>query len=175
MWTPHFDGQSRHSGRKFFNLGKKYGPRKRLSESGDPVASFYFNLEVSGITICHFQEVSGLTWETEILSHKEGGLNDYEHKLMGQTKFSNLVLKNGMTNSRDLWNWRMKVLSDPASARKDGSVVLLGFKDGSKFEIQRWNFFRGWPVKWDGPQLSGTANAIAIETVEIAYDRLEVG
>lgn len=172
MWTPQFDGTNRHSGRRFNNLGPKGGPRKRFDVGPDPAVAFRFKLEISGVTIAHFQEISGLTYETEVFPYREGGLNTHEHKLMGQAKFTNLVIKNGMTNSRDLWSWRMDALNNRAAARKDGSVVLVG-SDGA--DIQRWSFTRGWPCKWEGPQLNSNQNAAAFEKIEIAYDRLTVG
>lgn len=171
MWTPRHDGTNRHSGRKFNNLGPKGGPRHRFG-TGDPAFSFYFKLEVTGIVIAHFQEVSGLTWETEVVPFKEGGLNEYEHKLFGQTKYTNLVLKNGVTDNRSLWQWRTQAINARSQARKDGSITLLGSRGE---QLQRWNFFRGWPCKWEGPAFNGGQNALAIETVEIAYDRLEHG
>ena len=38
----------------------------------------------------------------------------------------------------------------------------------------RWNFFHGWIAKWEGPALNAQANEVAIETVEIAHERLEL-
>lgn len=37
----------------------------------------------------------------------------------------------------------------------------------------RWNFVRGWPAKWEGPALNA-ASEVAIETLEIAHEGLEL-
>jgi phage tail-like protein len=40
--------------------------------------------------------------------------------------------------------------------------------------VLRWNFVRGWPAKWEGPALNAKANEVAIETLEIAHEGLEL-
>jgi phage tail-like protein len=167
MWSTEFDGTNRHSGRRF---NVTTGGGRYQFKGPDPYCAFRFKIEVNGVTIGHFQDVSGLTWETEVVEQPEGGLNDRLHKLMGQTKFTNLVLKNGLTNSKELWNWRMGVLNSRSNVRRDGYVVLT---DEGGNELARWNFTQGWPSKWEGPALSAGSSAITVETVEIAYNTLE--
>ena len=48
-----------------------------------------------------FKSVSGLRYETEIVPVREGGANDTTFQLVGATKWSNLVLKQGFTGSSD--------------------------------------------------------------------------
>ncbi|MBM4319851.1 MAG: phage tail protein, partial [Deltaproteobacteria bacterium] len=43
----------------------------------DPYASFRFKVESLGITEAHFMSVSGLSVSTEVVSQKEGGVNDH--------------------------------------------------------------------------------------------------
>jgi phage tail-like protein len=75
-----------------------------------------------------------------------------------------------MTDDTDLYTWhRQWADGDPAAPRKNGSIVLL---DRQGQEKARWNFFSGWPSKWTGPMFSAEANDIAIESLEIAHERL---
>ena len=55
--------------------------------------------------------------------------------------------------------------------RRSGSIVLL---DEAGKQVLRWNFVRGWPAKWEGPDLNARANEVAIETLEIAHEGLEL-
>ncbi len=166
MWTPSFNGTNRHSGRQFNNSP---GAGRFRWKGPDPYCAFQWKVEIDGLTVAHFQEASGLSVQTEVVKHREGGLNDREHMLMGQTTYTNIVLKNGMTNDPSLFNWRAQVDSPGrASARKNGSIVLL---DGLTGELVRWNFVRGWPCKWEGPTLTGQS-AISIETLEITHEGL---
>mgnify|MGYP001942652240 CR=1 FL=1 len=166
MWTRDFKGTNRHSGRQF---NARTGEERRRFRGPDPYAAFQWKLEIDGLVVAHFQEVSGLSIQTEVVKFREGGLNDREHMLMGGTSYSNIVCKNGMTDSAELYNWRAKVDSPGrASARRNGSIIML---DGKTTELLRWNFVRGWPCKWEGPTLTGQG-AITIETVEIAHEGL---
>ena len=165
MWTPDFDGMNRHGGRKY-NTGKG----RMYFKGPDPYAAFQWKIEISGVTLAHFQEVTGLVVQTEVVKFREGGQNDFEHMLMGQTTYSNIILKHGLTDNTALFKWK-ETTNDPFgrfTARRDGSIVLL---DGPTAELARWNFTRGWPCKWTGPTFTGQS-AITIETLEIAHEGL---
>jgi phage tail-like protein len=45
--------------------------------------------------------------------------------------------------------------------------------DGEGKAISQWNFERAWPCKWDGPAFTSSSSQLAIETLEIAYERLK--
>ena len=55
--------------------------------------------------------------------------------------------------------------------RRSGTIILL---DESGQPVLRWNFVRGWPAKWEGPTLNAKASEVAIETLEIAHEGLEL-
>ena len=38
----------------------------------------------------------------------------------------------------------------------------------------RWNFFQGWISKWEGPAPERRRDEVAIETIEIAHEGLEL-
>jgi phage tail-like protein len=136
----------------------------------DPYANFNFVVEIDGITEAGFQEVSGLSSELGVIEYREGGENITTRKYPGQVKFSNISLKRGLTDNVELYNWHKQWADgDPAAPRKNGSIVLRNRLGG---EVQRWNFFNGWPSKWTGPTLNATANEIAIETLEIVHEGL---
>jgi len=132
----------------------------------DPYVTYLFHVEIDGIAEAVFKECSGLEYETEVLSFEEGGVNDRVHKLPGRTKFSNLTLKKGMTQSSELWDWYMKVVQGKPE-RRNMSVVLF---DPSQGEVKRWSFESAYPIKWSGPSLKAEESAIGIETLEIAHE-----
>jgi phage tail-like protein len=134
----------------------------------DPYKSFNFLVEIEGITIAAFSEASGLESETAVIEYRAGG-DHLVRKLPGLTKFANIVLRSGVTQSAELWNWR-KAVVDGAVDRRDGSIVLL---DDRRNVAVRWNFHQGWPCKWQGPTLNAKSSDVAIETLEIAHEGLE--
>jgi phage tail-like protein len=85
----------------------------------DPYLAFCFRVTITDAGLNEstglFKSVSGLEVETEVVDFKEGGVNDYTHKLAGGTKFKNIVLKRGFSGS-EFTNWRKKWESDKPSA-----------------------------------------------------------
>lgn len=140
----------------------------RTGQRVDPYANFSFLVEIDGITRAGFREVTGFDSTVEIKEYKEGG-HDAPYKLPMQTKYSNIVLKWGLDDDREMYEWhRQTVLGNVQ--RKHGSIVL---RDRQGNEKVRWNFFNAWPTKYDGPDLNGEANDVAIETLELAHEKLE--
>jgi len=137
----------------------------------DPYLSFHFLVEIEGLVIGGFNEVTGLTVEVEVEEYREGGLNAYIHKLAGPVRYpNNLVLKHGLTDSDTLWNWHQDVASGNIQ-RKNGSIILL---DSAGEEQWRWNFVDAYPVRWVGPDLRAGSAEVAIETLELVHRGLSV-
>ena len=63
------------------------------SHVADPEGNYIFALEIDGIEIAQFLECSGLKSSTDIFELQEGGMNGRVHKLPGQTRWDNLVLR----------------------------------------------------------------------------------
>lgn len=140
-----------------------------IGDIPDPYGNFNFLLEIDGIGQGAFQECSGFDSTIDVIEHREGGENTTLRKLPGLTKYSNISLKWGMTEDRDLYDWHRKVVLGEIE-RKNGSIVLL---DRKGEEVARWNFVRAWPTKWDGPDLNAEGNDVAIENLELAHEGVE--
>jgi phage tail-like protein len=126
-------------------------------------------VQIDGIARAGFREVSGLDAATDSVDYREGDGGSIR-KLAGLPKFSNITLKRGITDDKDLWKWRQLVLDGMiGDARKNGQIILL---DDEGNEAAEWTFTAGWPTKWTGPTLNATGNEVAIDTVEIAHEGL---
>jgi phage tail-like protein len=144
-----------------------------MAETGqlvDPYINFNFLVEIDSIGQAAFHECSGFDSTIDVIEHREGGDNKTLRKLPGMTKHANIVLKRGITDDRDLWAWHLQVVNGGIN-RKNGSIVLLD-RTG-KQEVARWHFYRAWPCKWTGPQLTAEGNDVAIESLELAHEGLE--
>jgi phage tail-like protein len=137
----------------------------------DPYASFRFLVEIEGLVVGGFTEVSGLETELEVESYREGGLNAYAHELPGAAKYPRLVLKRGLTEADSFWRWYRDAARGKVD-RKNGSIVLL---DLTGQETWRWNFTDAYPVKWTGPQLRAGAAEVAVESLELVHRGLTRG
>ena len=140
-----------------------------LGKRRDPYGNFNFLVEIDGMIEAGFSEVSGLDMETQVSEDKEGGVNTYIHKLPTQTKYSNIILKRGITDSVELWQWQDKAAKGKVQ-RRSGSVILL---NESGEEKVRWNFKDSWPCKWKGPVFKADGDEVAIEILEIAHEGIE--
>jgi phage tail-like protein len=137
----------------------------------DPYKGFNFLVEIDGISIAAFCEVSGLTSETDVIEYRNGSdKTNTVRKLPGLTSYANIVLKRGVTQDTQLWQWR-KAIEQGTPDRRSGSIVLL---DDERNPVRRWHFTEGWPVKLEGPALNASANEVAIETIEIAHEGLRI-
>lgn len=145
-----------------------------MAETGkrvDPYDSFNFLVEIDGITRAGFQEANGFDSSIDINEYREGGDNTTPRKLPAMTKYSNIVLKRGVTDDSELYDWHLQwVQGDPEATRKNGSIVVLDRQGNEKV---RWNFFNAWPAKWTGPSFSAEGSDSSVETLELAHEGVE--
>src|SRR5215813_9058647 len=131
----------------------------------DPYSNFRFMVEIGGVSYGMFRECSGFSSEIAVTENSQGGVLVTE-KLPGRVKYSNIVLKWGLTDSRDLYDWHRAAVNGQIQ-RRNGSIVVL---DSTGQEKVRWDFTQGWPSKWDGPDFNAASDDIAVETLEIAHE-----
>jgi phage tail-like protein len=121
--------------------------------------------------VAGFSECSGIDASFEVMELKEGGVNSHTWKLPVRASFSNITLKHGVIFAYDdLWTWHHDWVQGQG-ARKDGLIVL---KDNAGEPAKIWKFKKGIPVKWSGPTLNAMQNQIAIESLEIAHEGLDL-
>jgi phage tail-like protein len=142
-----------------------------ITERKDPYRAFNFRIELDNTSVASFRECSGLTLTTDPVDYREGtDIPLSPRKLTGMTKFSNITMKRGYTQNEDLWNWYKNVLNG-VSDRRNGAVVL---QDEEHNDVLRWNFTNAWVCKWEGAMMNATSNDVAIETIEICPERIEL-
>ena len=141
------------------------------ADRNDPYASFNFVVTIGGLSVAGFSEVSGLDLTTDPIEYRNGDEDNTVRKLPGLKKFSNITLKRGYTQSKDLWNWRKQVMDGKIkNARKNGSIILM---DDEGNDAAQWDFVAAWPTKWTGPTYNATANEVAIDTLELTHEGLD--
>ena len=136
----------------------------------DPYKNFRFLVEIDGLNQAGFSECSGFGSEVEVIEYREGGEPTAVRKLPGRAKFPNITLKWGGTNSHELYDWHRAVLQGQIH-RKTGVIILL---DDSGAQAVRWVFTNAWPSKWEGPDLCAKGNDVAIETLVITCESIEL-
>lgn len=136
----------------------------------DPYKGFRFRVEIQGIQQMGFSECSSVGSHVEVVEYREGGEPANVRKLPGKVSYPDITLKWGATDNQELYKWHLDVAKGNIK-RVSGSVVQL---DDTGKEKLRWNFFNAWPSKWDGPAFNAKGNDVAIETLTLTCERVEI-
>lgn len=142
----------------------------------DPYSAFNFQVVVNGVfedggaVQGSFTGVSGLDVEIAPIEYRNGSEDTTVRKLPGLKTFSNITLERGVIGDLAFWKWIKSVL-DGRVIRADGTITLL---DESRQVVMVWRFRRAWPCRWTGPTLKATGNEVAIETLEICHEGLQI-
>ena len=120
----------------------------------DPFLSFRFRVEINGIERGGFTEVSGLQAEVEVFEYREGGVNEYIHKLAGPVRYaSNLVLKHGLMDADRLWQWERELLHGIID-RTNVSIILTDEagcsepSSGRLYTVDKHGYTDWVPIPW---------------------------
>jgi phage tail-like protein len=132
----------------------------------DPLRNFRFRLEIEGVQQAGFSEVSGFDVTVDPIDYREGTDPTHVRKLTGLTKYGNITLKWGVTDSLELHNWHRQIVNGDIQ-RKNIAIIVVNEagEDKARFEI-----VEAWPSKYDPTDLNAKGNEVAIETLEICNE-----
>ncbi|MBC7358714.1 conserved hypothetical phage tail region protein [Desulfacinum infernum DSM 9756] len=139
-----------------------------------PYGAFNFIVEIDGISVAGFSDVSGLNTEITVAEYREGTYPmNHVQKVPGIFKVGDVTLKRGIIDSKEFWDWIQQVRREGVGAQRNMSVVLL---DESHNEVQRWNLRGVIPLKWTGPTLAAKGGGdVAMEELVLSAEYLELG
>ena len=136
-----------------------------------PLPVFHFNVEWGGARI-GFSEVTGLTQENQAIEYRDGSFKEYSSiKMPGLRKFSNVTLKRGVVKAdNEFFRWLSTIKLNTVE-RRDVIVALL---NENHEPVMVWKLQNAFPVKVEGPGLKASGNEVAIESIELAHEGLEL-
>ena len=135
--------------------------------SPDPLRGFRFLLEIEGINSGGFTRVKGISREVKYESYREGGVNDYEHKLVTQVSYPVVVLERGLV-LEDLWTWALAV-ADGEITRK---TIWIRLQNEAGEKTWSWQIESALPVKWTASDLDAQSSSVVMESLELAHHGL---
>jgi phage tail-like protein len=144
----------------------------------NPYSNFNFVVEIDGAEIAAFSEVSGLDSENTPIEYREGAdATNAVRQLPGIEKYSHVTLKRGVTGSPALWNWRKEVRDGGSSFPPARNVVikLLDDTHNRGKPAMKFTLTNAWPLKITGPSLNAKGNDFAVEQLDLAHERMEIG
>lgn len=120
-----------------------------------------------------FSEITGLEATMQPKAIAEGGMNYGAHQRVGPVDFGTVVMKRGMTKSRDAWRWFQLVNLKASSAYRLN--VLIQMLDVNSKPVLIWKLLRALPVKYKMADLVGVrSNEVAIEELHLVHEGLEL-
>jgi len=125
----------------------------------------------SAVALCSgaFAECTGIeaTMEPKII--KAGGLNYGPAQRVGPVTFATVVLKRGMTSTRDLWNWFQLVAGGAYSYRLSAEIEV---RNSAGEPALTWGLARALPVKFKAADLNARGTEVGIEELHLSHEGL---
>ena len=103
--------------------------------------------------------------------HHEGGVNDQQRISLGQTSFSDITLKRGMTDDSTFSQWLSELFEGTTQRR---NVTIMTFNQAGE-TMKSWCLIGAIPVGWKLPSLEADGNMVAVEELALAFEGLKIG
>lgn len=141
----------------------------------DPYKNFKFRVLWDGKAVLGVSKVSSLKRTTEVVKHRSGGENSYDHKSPGRSTYEAVTLERGVTHDLEFEKWANAVQRYAG----DSAMELAGYKKDLTLEVLneksqvalRYFLFRCWVSEFVTlPDLDANANAVAIEHIKIELE-----
>jgi phage tail-like protein len=135
----------------------------------DPLRGFRFLIEIArtGMASGGFSRVKGLSREVKYESYREGGVNEYEHKLITQVIYPVVVLERGLALD-DLWKWALAT----ADGQVERKTVWIHLRNEADENVWAWQVENALPVKWSVSDLDAQSPQVVMESLELAHHGL---
>jgi phage tail-like protein len=119
-----------------------------------------------------FSECTGLEASMEPKVIKEGGRNYGDAQRSGPVTFSTVILKRGMTTTRDLWKWFELVTRNNGYAYRLAAIVRMYNNQGE--ERLAWKLDKALPIKFKTADLNAKGTEVGIEELHLAHEGLSL-
>ena len=137
-----------------------------------PLPKFYFSVDLGDLKDVAFQEVSGMDKEVEVLEYRHSNSKLFSKiKMPGMVKHGNITMKRGLfVKDNTFWDW-MKETKMNTNPRREVIIRLLD-QEGKK--TMQWTLRNAFPTKISSTDLKSEGSEVAIDTIELAYEDLEI-
>jgi phage tail-like protein len=137
----------------------------------DPLRNFRFRLEIENIKQASFSEATIGETTTDAIDYREGNEPNHVRKLDGLTKFGNITLKWGVTDSTELSDWHKAIVN--GKIQQNRKQVALIVMDETGADKARFVVSEAWPMKYQPSGLNGKGNEVLIELLELVNEGIE--
>lgn len=146
-----------------------------LRQLEDRYTNFKFCVEIDGVAAGGFNEISGMEIETDIIEYREGCDPSTVRKFRGLTKYSDIVLKRGMSSDLDLWNLQKRTFDALTGAAGYASPIYrfdmyIVQKDMAGIEVRVWKVEKAWVSKYTISDFAGDGSEVSMEEITVANE-----
>jgi phage tail-like protein len=140
-----------------------------------PLPVYNFRVEIDGQTV-GFSEVTGLSIAFETITYVESptaGNGPRKMHMPGKPTPTKLTLKKGLVSGisvATLYSWVNSIQLN--QVQKKDIVIRLCDETGNA--VVSWKVQNAFPTKLDAPSFTASANDVAIETIELMADGIEM-
>lgn len=121
-----------------------------------------------------FQKVSGLSTEVQLETINEGGDNVHMLRVPKSVNYGNLVLERGYVASFIPSPLTLEFKAAFNTLKFLPSNVLVTLFNDNGIPIGGWVFKKAYPVKWSVSNLDAQSDSVIIDTMELAYSKVEI-
>ncbi len=141
-----------------------------------PLPAYNYQVEINGEAFA-FSEVTGLNIAYETTTFKESPIGRMGgpmiYNMPSQATATTITLKKGIvpnTHQDLLVNWINTVRANTVEKRD----ILIKLCDEAGDPVISWHVINAFPTRLDAPTFDASTNDVAIETMELMADRVEV-
>jgi len=117
-----------------------------------------------------FSECTGLEATMEPKVIKEGGRNYGAAQRAGPVTFATVILKRGLTTTRDMWTWFDLVTNQHAFAHRLAATINVYDQSGNA--VLAWKLANALPIKFKGADLNARGTEVGVEELHLAHEGL---
>ncbi|MGB1253588.1 MAG: phage tail protein [Candidatus Promineifilaceae bacterium] len=133
--------------------------------------AFRFLVAIDKRPVAVFTKCTLPTIEWDLKTVRSGGVNDRTFQLAGPLKTAtSITLEAGVGPAGGLIKWYISTMSQVFTP-VEVSITLC---KGPSVKVMAWHLQGCLPLKWSGPQLQTDSTAIAIHSLELAYEAITV-
>jgi phage tail-like protein len=143
------------------------------TEQGEALTTAFFYVELSGLSVVAFRELSGIGSEHDVIvQHQTNASGKATYvKVPGKLTWNNIVLKKGIDTDMSLWQWRNTIITQGVNGqKKDGQIYIV---DATGNQQTTWKITGAWPCNYVIGALVPDTNEMLLEEIHLAHEGLE--
>lgn len=137
----------------------------------NPYPGCHFLVE-AGLSRIGFREVSRLSSSVDVIEYRDGSDKaDTTHKFPGLRRTGEVVLRQGIFGSNELFAWFSALNGSGQVEKRDVRISLL---DEDHQPVMQWMLMNAWPRSYAAGPFDAMASTVAIEQLVLVFDSLQL-